>query len=78
MINKKCGQSTKYSEVIITFNSIIIAIYWYSLDPPLYCLGLNRSCFAFRLWSLVVEPICNLKKERNKSYNAKVVVLCPF
>ena len=50
-INKEQMQ-TKYSDVI-NFHSII-AGYCCSLDPPLYCPGLYRPCFAFLLWLLII------------------------
>ena len=43
-INKEQMQ-TKYSDVINFYS--IIAGYYCSLDPPLYCPGLYRPCFAF-------------------------------
>ena len=43
---------TKYSDVINVYS--IIAGYCCSLDPPLYCPGLYRPCFAFLLWLLII------------------------
>ena len=45
-MKSKCRQM-QYSEVINFYS--IIADYCCLLDPPLYCPGLNRSCFAFLL-----------------------------
>ena len=43
---------TKYSDAINFYS--FTAGYCCSLDPPLYCPGLYRPCFAFLLWLLII------------------------
>ena len=52
MLRYKEQMQTKYSDAINFYS--ITAGYCCSLDPPLYCPGLYRPCFAFLLWLLII------------------------